>query len=153
MSLDVYLTMPGGLPEADESAGRPRIFVREDGQVKEVSREEWDEKFPGREPVVVTGCDPEEVYSANITHNLGQMADEAGIYKALWRPEEMGFTKAKHLIQPLRIGLDALRSDPVRFKAHNPANGRGDYEGLVRFTELYLAACERYPEADVRVRR
>lgn len=29
------------------------------------------------------------VYDANITHNLGKMADEAGIYLALWRPGEM----------------------------------------------------------------
>jgi hypothetical protein len=28
----------------------------------------------------------EEMYSANITHNLGDMASEAGIYEALWRP-------------------------------------------------------------------
>ena len=28
----------------------------------------------------------EYVYGANITHNLGQMADKAGIYEALWRP-------------------------------------------------------------------
>lgn len=29
------------------------------------------------------------VFSANITHNLGEMADKAGIYKALWRPEDL----------------------------------------------------------------
>lgn len=28
-------------------------------------------------------------YSANITHNLGAMADAAGIYLALWRPGQM----------------------------------------------------------------
>lgn len=31
-----------------------------------------------------------EGYSANITHNLGAMAEAAGIYLALWRPEEIG---------------------------------------------------------------
>lgn len=33
---------------------------------------------------------PQDVFWANITHNLGRMADEAGIYKHLWRPEEIG---------------------------------------------------------------
>ena len=31
----------------------------------------------------------EEVYGANITHNLGKMAAEAGIYEALWRPYQL----------------------------------------------------------------
>ena len=31
---------------------------------------------------------PTEVYSANITHNLNRMADEAGIYEQC--PERMG---------------------------------------------------------------
>ena len=34
-----------------------------------------------------------QVFSANITHNLGKMADEAGIYKALWRPDEVEITQ------------------------------------------------------------
>lgn len=29
------------------------------------------------------------IYDANITHNLGEMAAEAGLYEALWRPAEM----------------------------------------------------------------
>jgi len=44
---------------------------------------------------------PTTVYDANITHNLGEMADEAGVYKHLWRPEEIGLTKAAELIEPL----------------------------------------------------
>ena len=30
---------------------------------------------------------PHSVFDANITHNLGKMAGEAGIYEALWHPE------------------------------------------------------------------
>lgn len=40
--------------------------------------------------VYLTAVRPTEVFSANITHNLGEMADKAGIYKACWRPEEIG---------------------------------------------------------------
>ena len=31
----------------------------------------------------------EIMYNANITHNLGKMAEEAGIYEALWRPYQL----------------------------------------------------------------
>ena len=53
-----------------------------------------------------------DVYDANITHNLTEMADKAGIYEALWRPEEINVKKAKDLIRPLEIGLAALLSAP-----------------------------------------
>lgn len=149
MSLDVYLRRPGvGAPP------EPEILVRKNGAMVRVSREEWDRDNPGREPVTLTS-DPfdGEVYTRNITHNLGAMAREAGVYLACWRPEEMGATKGKHLIEPLRAGLSALRANPERFRAMNPENGWGDYDGLVAFVADYLAACEAYPDADVSVSR
>ena len=94
-----------------------------------------------------------ELYSRNITHNLGKMADAAGIYEALWRPEEVGFTKAKDLIAPLEKGLAKLKEKPDHFKELNPPNGWGNYEGLVDFVEEYLAKCKELPEANVRVSR
>ena len=48
--------------------------------------------------VTLTAVRPTEVYSANITHNLGLMAEEAGIYQPLWRPEELGIKTAAGLI-------------------------------------------------------
>ena len=94
-----------------------------------------------------------EVYTANITHNLTRMAKEAGIYEALWRPEEIGVTKASELIVLLRKGLKKLRADPERFKALNPENGWGSYSGFVPWVEKYLAACEENPDAKVEVCR
>jgi len=44
------------------------------------------------------------VYSANITHNLNEMAGAAGIYKYLWRPEEVGIYYAENLIDPFTKG-------------------------------------------------
>jgi hypothetical protein len=96
---------------------------------------------------------PVEVYWRNITHNLNRMADEAGIYKHLWRPDEIGVSRAGDLIQPLRDGLAVLESDPERFKQFNPANGWGSYEGLVDFVREYLAACEANPDAEIEVSR
>ena len=34
------------------------------------------------------------------------MADEAGIYKYLWSPEEIGITKAEQFIEPLKKEFD-----------------------------------------------
>lgn len=96
---------------------------------------------------------PCAIYSSNITHNLGKMAKEAGIYQHLWRPEELGITKASELIEPLRTGLVLLGSDPERFRLFNPPNAWGSYEGLVAFVASYLTACEENPEADVEVSR
>jgi hypothetical protein len=152
MSLDVYLNLKGwkGL---DSDRTHTGIFVRENGQTAEISREEWDRRYPGREPVTVDGADDGEVYWANITHNLGKMAGEAGIYMPLWRPDEIGVTTARQLIEPLQAGLDALKADPERFEAFNPSNGWGNYDGLVRFVENYLDACRAYPDAAVSVSR
>lgn len=96
---------------------------------------------------------PTEVYSANITHNLGAMAREAGIYEHLWRPDEIGVTSASELIEPLTAGLALLTADPERFKAHNAPNGWGRYEHLVLFVQCYLEACKENPEATVSVCR
>ena len=81
------------------------------------------------------------------------MADEAGIYKHLWRPEELGFTKANELIEGLKMGLNKLKSDSEYFKKFNPDNGWGTYEQLVNFTEDYLNACIDYPNAEISVDR
>ncbi len=152
MSLDVYLTMP----ELVKAAGGSGIFVREGGQTVEISREEWNAKHPGQEPVTFDrgeDYETDEAYSANVTHNLGRMAEEAGIYKHLWRPDEIGVTKARQLIEPLSIGLALMKQEPQRFIALNPSNNWGSYDGFIPWIERYLEACCRYPEAEVSVSR
>lgn len=96
---------------------------------------------------------PTNVYSANITHNLVDMADEAGIYEALWRPDEIGISKAEQLIPLLRKGLELLESDPPRFEKFNSLNGWGMHEHFVPFVRDYLKACEENPDATVSVSR
>ena len=93
------------------------------------------------------------VYSANITHNLNKMAEAAGIYKHLWRPDEIGITKASELIEPLRVGLELLRSDEARFRKFDASNGWGRYEHLIEFVGEYLSTCEENPNASVSVSR
>lgn len=115
----------------------------------------------------------ESLYSANITHNLGEMASHAGIYEALWRPHrlikgynipekeyeaEYRFEKenkviAKDIIPILEIGLARLKSDPDYFKKYNASNGWGMYEHFIPFVEKYLEACKEYPDAIIKTSR
>ena len=131
------------------------IFIREDGETKEISLDGWNARFAEKGPPVLVqvGGESRELYSRNVTHNLGKMADAAGVYDCMWRPDEHGITHAKQLVEPLTLGLKRLRSDPDHFKVHNPSNGWGTYDGLVRFVANYLEACKKYPEAAVRVSR
>lgn len=94
-----------------------------------------------------------DVFSANITHNLNKMAGEAGIYLYLWHPEKLGIKYAHELIEPLRNGLELLKSDPDRFKKFDASNGCGSYDDFVPWLEEYIAACEENPDATVSVSR
>jgi hypothetical protein len=135
------------------------------------------EKCGHEQQVSSGGC----VYDANITHNLGRMAQEAGIYLALWSPGEMKapdqskaiqalwrdkqyadaraleaklpVVYASDLIPVLRDGLAKLKADPAHFEKFNAENGWGLYEHFVPFVERYLAACEANPLAIVRASR
>lgn len=95
----------------------------------------------------------EKIYCANITHNLNEMATKAGIYEALWRPEEIGATKAEDIIKLLESGLEKLKADPDYFKQFNSPNGWGMYENFVPFVEKYLWVCKQHPNAVIEVSR
>ena len=106
--------------------------------------------------VVCSNCEQQlykdiEVYTANITHNLSEMANKAGIYKYLWRPEEINCNKARHLIQVLKIGLANLKNRPDYFKQFDSPDGWGLYVHFVPFVEEYLNACIKYPNAKIGV--
>lgn len=103
--------------------------------------------------VYLTQTQPTEVYWGNITHNLNKMAEKAGIYNALWRPEENGIETAQQLIPILEDGLRLLKRKPKYFQKFNAPNGWGDYDGFVRFVEKYLKACRDNPNAKVEVSR
>lgn len=94
-----------------------------------------------------------EVYEANITHNLGRMAEEAGIYMHIWRPEEIGIIKAEELIEPLQKALDDMKARPERYEQFNAPNGWGMYKNFVPWLEKYMAACRAFPDANVRASR
>jgi len=103
--------------------------------------------------ISLTKIQPVEIYEANITHNLRKMAVEAGIYTAIWRPDELGITEASQLIAPLTTGLALLKVNPEKFKVYNPKNNWGRYEDFIEFVEAYLQACKDDPTATVSVSR
>jgi hypothetical protein len=103
--------------------------------------------------VYLTNEAGEEVYSANITHNLNKMADAAGIYKHLWRPEEIGVTKAGDLVVPLTDGLTDMLRRPNYYSQFNPENGWGSYEGFIPWLCDYIKACAKNPDATIEASR
>lgn len=94
-----------------------------------------------------------ELFSANITHNLGEMADEAGIYNALWHPYRFtyggSFPTADVLIPLLENGLKKLKENPDYYRQFDSPNGWGMYDHFVPFVEKVLDACKKHPNATV----
>ena len=99
--------------------------------------------------IEVEGEKPEEVYSANITHNLNKMADKALIYEACWHPYELNIKTAGDLIPLLEQGIEILSSDPEYYKQFNAPNGWGMYKHFVPWLHRYLEACTKYPDAKI----
>ena len=95
----------------------------------------------------------EMLYNANITHNLGEMASKAGIYKALWRPEEIDAQYAKDIIEVVEKGLADLKARSEYFEQFNSPNGWGMYEHFVPFVSDYLDALKENPDAEIHISR
>jgi len=99
------------------------------------------------------GRGEEQVFEANITHNLGKMAMEAGIYYALWRPEERCYDRAGDILEVVRAGLADLKARPAHFVQFDSPNGWGTYNNFVPWVERYLEMCEKNPKATISVSR
>lgn len=144
MSLDIYIM---SRVKHNEWQKKRENSLAEAGELKGLIPL-IEEYYSNREP-----DEKEELYWANITHNLGTMADAAGIYKHLWRPEELGIKKAGELVAPLTEGLAKLKADPAYYKTFNPKNGWGNYDGFVDWVEKYLTACTENPDGTIEVSR
>jgi hypothetical protein len=92
------------------------------------------------------------VWEGNITHNLGKMADRAGMYEAIWRPDELGYD-AHDVLDDVRDGLHHMLTFREDHESLNPENGWGDYEALARFAFEYALALSKYPTAEIDVSR
>lgn len=88
--------------------------------------------------------------SLNITHNLRAMAEAAGIYEVVWRPEEVFVTPKAHNIDPiLREGIVRLLAYPDHFKQFDAPNGWGVYEHFMSFLKDLYWTCLKHPNAYV----
>ena len=103
--------------------------------------------------VTLTRTQPTEVHWSNITHNLGPMAEEAGIYQHLWQPEKLGITFARDLIRPLTDALILMKENPERFKKFDSDNGWGVYDDFLPWIKEYRNSCVNYPDATIKVSR
>lgn len=97
--------------------------------------------------------DVECVFDANITHNLAEMADKAGIYHACWRPDEIQAKKAGDIVDILEKGYQDLKARPEYFEQFNAQNGWGKYKNFLPWVKEYLDACMEYPDAEIYVSR
>lgn len=95
----------------------------------------------------------DRVWQGNVTHNLTKMAEAAGCYKAVWRPEECGIKTAEQMIEPLIKAIKVLTANPTKFRKYDPENRWGSYEGFVSFLTDYLNACVANPRASIRAWR
>lgn len=154
MSLDVYLVAKE--PVVTKGTG---IFVREGGKTKELTLDEAKERYPNHE---VSEFEREELYAyqANITGNLGRMADQVKIgertlYDYLWGLDDIRpkIKTAKRLVTPLQKGLNELIKNPEKYEPFNPDNGWGSYDGLCDFVYNYLKACVKNPDCKIEVCR
>ena len=94
-----------------------------------------------------------ELFDANVTGNLAKMANEAGLYDALWCPLDNGNSFAGDILPALVKGYEELKSNPDKYKKLNPDNGWGSYDGLLSFVYEYMGACDKHPLASIWISR
>lgn len=97
--------------------------------------------------VSLTNDQNEEIFSANLTGNLGEMAAQAGIYNILWLPQEHGITRASQMVKPLADGLQELSINQGKYERFESPVGWGKWVDLVSWCSNYLQACRLNPAA------
>ena len=82
----------------------------------------------------------------NMTSNVAPMWRDAGVDL-----RDLKDVKAADAVGPLGIAAQNLVNDPARYRAMNPENGWGSYDGCLKFIETLRDACRAHPNAVVRV--
>lgn len=72
--------------------------------------------------------------------NLGDLIDQWGY-------------RCANLLPHLRLGIAVMKAYPEPFKAMNPSNGWGDYDGALGYLEWMAAMCCEWPDVKVTVWR
>lgn len=141
MSLDLYLVTD--TPVHHKGTG---VFIRENGETKELTKEEYKEKF-GKEAKEEEYTD-NNLLHINLTHNLAPMANKCGykdesttLYTLLWHPENVlgeDCKVTKEYYYKLVDFYGLLESNPDYYKQFNPKNGWGSYEQLISAVEKLM---------------
>ena len=84
---------------------------------------------------------------ANITHNLGEMADHIPVgnttlYYVCWRPEEIGIKTVGDILPLLTEGIHYMIDHREELEQYNSPNGWGTYKSFIGFLLDYKHACE-----------
>lgn len=93
----------------------------------------------------------DDCWTANITHNLGEMANNIPIlfkdkkttlYYVCWRPEEIGVKTVGDILPLLIQGLHYMIGKRKELLQYNSPNGWGTYDSFMKFLLNYKQACE-----------
>lgn len=95
----------------------------------------------------------ELVFDANITHNLTEMADKAGLYDPLWNGHIEGHVieTAGDLAHILNPAIRHMDLNPDYYRQFNANNGWGTYEQFVPWLEKLRDNCLEYPKAKIKI--
>lgn len=150
MSLDLYLTSK--IKRQYVGTG---VFIRENGTTKELQTiEDVKAHFPDADTSEIKERMYEtcEVFSKNITHNLGEMARHVlcddglhTLYEMMWRPEEHGFDVVNEKYR-MNIAecLSFMLIHRKELEQYNPENGWGSYDTLLKFVMEYSEELSRW---------
>jgi len=81
----------------------------------------------------------------NLTYNLTPMLAAAGMPP--WR-EFIGMRATTAGLKWANVTRELI-GDPDKYKAMNPANGWGDYDGAVKVLNALIDACIAHPDAKI----
>lgn len=91
-------------------------------------------------------CCYEDDRPGSITYNLSPMFTDVlnGVYLG-----KFAGAPCVEAAGPLASAAERLRSEPDKYRAMNPENGWGTYEGAVKYLETFAQVCAEHPEAKI----
>lgn len=99
----------------------------------------------GGDPLCEDLYTAEGEYAANYTSNVSPMWSEA-LGRDMSDLRGMRCADAKPILDAAVLAMEA---DPARFRAMNPENGWGDYEGALKILRALADRCAKYPGAQI----
>lgn len=98
------------------------------------------------QPCEQCGAKARRVYAwAGMTVNVAPMWRRAGL-----DPNDMDGSLARDAAPKLRAAIHEMESEPEVYRQMNPANGWGDFDGLLPHMRMLLKAMEEHPMTIVR---